>query len=41
MHSLTSKDPELFKRIVHRGKIFARMLPEQKIELIECLKGLG
>jgi len=38
---IRSKDPELFKRIVHRGKIFARMLPEQKIELIECLKGLG
>jgi len=38
---IKSKDPELFKRIVHRGKIFARMLPEQKIELIECLKGLG
>ena len=38
---IRSKDPELFKRIVHRGKVFARMLPEQKIELIECLKGLG
>ena len=38
---IRSKDPELFKRIVHRGKIFARMLPEQKIELIECLKQLG
>jgi len=38
---IRSKEPELFKRIVHRGKVFARMLPEQKIELIECLKGLG
>lgn len=38
---IRNKDPELFKRIVHRGKIFARMLPDQKIELIECLKGLG
>merc|ERR1719412_3398065 len=38
---IRNKDPELFKRIVHRGKIFARMLPEQKIELIECLKQLG
>lgn len=39
--NIRNKDPELFKRIVHRGKIFARMLPEQKIELIECLKQLG
>ena len=38
---IRNQDPELFKRIVHRGKIFARMLPEQKIELIECLKQLG
>ena len=38
---IRSMDPELFKRIVHRGKIFARMLPDQKIELIECLKQLG
>merc|ERR1719340_187765 len=38
---IRTKDPELFKRIVHRGKIFARMLPEQKIHLIECLKDLG
>merc|ERR1719195_2140720 len=38
---IRGRDPELFKRIVHRGKIFARMLPEQKIELIECLKQLG
>merc|ERR1719336_1747061 len=39
--NIRGRDPELFKRIVHRGKIFARMLPEQKIELIECLKQLG
>merc|ERR1719242_1661190 len=38
---IRNKDPELLKRIVHRGKIFARMLPEQKIELIECLKAVG
>ena len=38
---IRNKDPELFKRIVHRGKVFARMLPEQKIELIECLKAVG
>ena len=40
-NSIRTRDPELFKRIVHRGKVFARMLPDQKIELIECLKGLG
>lgn len=40
-NQIRTRDPELFKRIVHRGKVFARMLPEQKIELIECLKGLG
>jgi len=38
---IMNKDPELFKRIVHRGKIFARMLPEQKIHLIEALKNMG
>ena len=31
----------LLSRIVQRGKIFARMLPEQKIHLIECMKDLG
>jgi hypothetical protein len=27
--------------IICRGKIFARMLPEQKIHLIEALKNMG
>jgi len=36
-----SHDQSLLNRIVQRGKIFARMLPEQKIHLIECLKDLG
>lgn len=39
--TIMDEDPELFKRIVHRGKIFARMLPEQKIHLIEALKNMG
>ena len=34
-------DRALLERIVQRGKIFARMLPEQKIHLIECMKDLG
>jgi len=34
-------DRQLLDRIVQRGKIFARMLPEQKIHLIEAMKGLG
>lgn len=38
---IMNRDPDLFKRIVHRGKIFARMLPEQKIHLIEALKNMG
>ncbi|XP_023320447.1 probable cation-transporting ATPase 13A3 [Eurytemora carolleeae] len=40
-NAIMTKDPELFKKIVHRGKIFARMLPEQKIHLIEALKNMG
>lgn len=38
---IRSHDRDLLDRIVHRGKIFARMLPEQKIHLIECMKDLG
>lgn len=34
-------DRALLDRIVQRGKIFARMLPEQKIHLIETMKELG
>jgi magnesium-transporting ATPase (P-type) len=40
-NAIMTRDPELFKRVVHRGKIFARMLPEQKIHLIEALKNMG
>ena len=38
---IRTHDPTLFNAIVHKGKIFARMLPEQKIHLIECMKDLG
>ena len=34
-------DRTLLDAIVQKGKIFARMLPEQKIHLIECMKDLG
>ncbi len=38
---IRTHDRALLDRIVQRGKIFARMLPEQKIQLIECMKDLG
>ncbi len=38
---IRNHDKALLDRIVQRGKIFARMLPEQKIHLIECMKDLG
>lgn len=38
---IRNHDRALLDRIVQRGKIFARMLPEQKIHLIECMKDLG
>ncbi|CAB4054635.1 ATP13A3_4_5 [Lepeophtheirus salmonis] len=38
---IRNNDRALLDRIVQRGKIFARMLPEQKIHLIECMKDLG
>ena len=31
----------LFAKIVHRGRVFARMLPEDKVHLIETLQELG
>ncbi|KAL3201952.1 hypothetical protein MRX96_012220 [Rhipicephalus microplus] len=34
-------DKTLFKKVVHKGKVFARMLPEQKLQLIEALQELG
>lgn len=38
---IRTHDPTLLNAIVQKGKIFARMLPEQKIHLIECMKDLG
>ena len=38
---IRTHDATLLNSIVQKGKIFARMLPEQKIHLIECLKDLG
>ena len=38
---IRDNDRALLDRIVQRGKIFARMLPDQKIHLIECMKDLG
>jgi len=38
---IRTHDPTLLNSIVQKGKIFARMLPEQKIHLIEFMKDLG
>ena len=38
---IRNHDKALLERLVQRGKIFARMLPEQKIHLIETMKDLG
>ncbi|XP_074651974.1 putative cation-transporting ATPase 13A4 [Tubulanus polymorphus] len=34
-------DSELLQKIVLKGAIFARMLPEQKVQLVEALQGIG
>lgn len=34
-------NPELLDRCVHRAKVCARMSPEHKQHLIECLQKLG
>ncbi|XP_069998988.1 polyamine-transporting ATPase 13A3-like isoform X2 [Penaeus vannamei] len=34
-------DKELFQRLVHKGRVFARMKPEQKITVVEALQDLG
>ena len=38
---IRTHDATLLNSIVQKGKIFARMLPDQKIHLIECMKDLG
>ncbi|XP_063597284.1 probable cation-transporting ATPase 13A4 [Penaeus indicus] len=34
-------DKDLFQRLVHKGRVFARMKPEQKITVVEALQDLG
>ncbi|GIY70495.1 hypothetical protein CDAR_492031 [Caerostris darwini] len=34
-------NPELLEKVVLKGAIFARMLPEHKLHLIECFQNLG
>ncbi|CAF1358757.1 unnamed protein product [Didymodactylos carnosus] len=38
---IRNEHPELYERLVVRGTIFARMLPEQKQQLVETLQELG
>jgi len=38
---LRINDPALLDRCIHRAKVFARMAPEHKQHLIECLQKLG
>ncbi|XP_066971293.1 polyamine-transporting ATPase 13A3-like isoform X4 [Macrobrachium rosenbergii] len=35
------QDEELYQRLIERGKIFARMKPDQKISIVEALQDLG
>ncbi|CAL4078902.1 unnamed protein product, partial [Meganyctiphanes norvegica] len=34
-------DKDLYKRLLHRGRVFARMKPDQKILVVEGLQSLG
>ncbi|XP_076069945.1 polyamine-transporting ATPase 13A3-like isoform X2 [Oratosquilla oratoria] len=34
-------DRELYQKLIHRGRVFARMKPDQKISVIEALQDLG
>lgn len=36
--TIKSADPQLLRRIVHKGTIFARMSPDQKLSLVNCLQ---
>ncbi|XP_069958111.1 polyamine-transporting ATPase 13A2 isoform X2 [Cherax quadricarinatus] len=36
-----SQDKDLFQRLLHKGRVFARMKPEQKITVVEALQDLG
>ncbi|KAK7082436.1 hypothetical protein SK128_023001 [Halocaridina rubra] len=35
------QDRNLFSRLIHKGKIFARMKPDQKVTVVETLRDLG
>ena len=34
-------EKKLLSRLVHRGRVFARMKPDQKVQVIEELMNLG
>ncbi|XP_042227487.1 polyamine-transporting ATPase 13A2-like isoform X1 [Homarus americanus] len=36
-----SQDKNLFHRLLHKGRVFARMKPEQKVTVVETLQNLG
>ncbi|CAG0916993.1 unnamed protein product [Notodromas monacha] len=38
---LQKREPELFLKVVHRGRVFARMLPHQKETLVKTLHKIG
>lgn len=38
---LRAHDPLLLNKCIHRGKVFARMSPEHKQQLIEALQFIG
>ncbi|CAN7980624.1 unnamed protein product [Ixodes pacificus] len=40
-HLIRAHDNALFKKLAHKGKVYARMLPEQKLQLIEALQEIG
>lgn len=36
-----AQDKTVFYRVLHKGRIFARMKPDQKITVVETLQDLG
>lgn len=38
---LRTLDPATLRRVVHRGRVFARMSPQQKVQVVEMLQQLG
>lgn len=35
------QDKDMFFRVMHKARVFARMKPEQKITVVEILQDLG